>query len=220
MLSDDYIIRMIQQGSIVLSRIIGLKKTGDYQEALQEIDQSLEQVLGINKEIIRNMDDESIYKILTINEQIDIKRLGIIADLYKVEGDIFEKQGQPESYNYYLRSLNYYLLKYTNEEASQQIETMKKIDGIIEIIGSKDLPSETIFNLFCYYENKKEYTNADNMLNALAIHQEANAYAREETISFYKRLLALDPEELTASGLNLEQIKSKLVIISAAQPAR
>jgi hypothetical protein len=220
MLSDDYIIRMIQQGSIVLSRIIGLKKTGDYQEALQEIDQSLEQVLGINKEIIRNMDDESIYKRLTNNEQIDIKRLGIIADLYKEEGDIFGKQGQPESHNYYLRSLNYYLLKYSNEEASQQNETMKKVDGIIEIIGSKDLPSETIFNLFCYYENRKEYTNADNMLNALAIHPEANAYVREETISFYKRLLAVDPEEIIASGLNLEQIKSKLLQISAAQPAR
>jgi hypothetical protein len=52
------------------------------------------------------MDDESIYKILTKDEQIDIKRLGIIADLYKEEGDIIARQGQPESHNYYLRSLN------------------------------------------------------------------------------------------------------------------
>ena len=210
MLSDDYLLRMIQQGSIVLSRIIGLKKTGDFQEALQEIDQSLEQVLGINKEIIRNMDDESIYKILTKDEQIDINRLGIIADLYKEEADIVGDQGQPECHNYYLRSLNYYLLKYSNEEPSQQIETMNKINSIVEIIGSKELPSETLFNLFCYYENRTEYTNAENMLKALALLPEANNYVREETISFYKRLLSLDPEKLAASGLNLEQIQSKL----------
>jgi hypothetical protein len=210
MLSDDYILRMIQQGTIVLSRIIGLKKAGDYQEALQEIDQSLEQVLGFNKEIIRNMDDESIYKILTKDEQIDIKRLGIIADLYKEEGDIFARLGQTENHNYYLRSLNYYLLKYTNEEPSQQMETMKKINDIIKIIGSKELPSETIFNLFCYYENSKEYENADNMLITLAIRPEANTYVREETISFYKRLLVLEPKELIAGGLELDKVKRKL----------
>jgi hypothetical protein len=210
MLSDDYILRMIQQGTIVLSRIIGLKKAGDYQEALQEIDQSLEQVLGLNKEIIRNMDDESIYKILTKDEQIDIKRLGIIADLYKEEGDIVSRQGQPESHNYYLRSLNYYLLKYTNEEPSRQMETMIKINDIIKIIGTKELPSETIFNLFCYYENNKEYENADNMLITLAIRPEANTYVREETISFYKRLLVLEPNELIAGGLELEKVLRKL----------
>jgi hypothetical protein len=210
MLSDDYILRMIQQGTIVLSRIIGLKKAGDYQEALQEIDQSLEQVLGFNKEIIRNMDDESIYKILTKDEQIDIKRLGIIADLYKEEGDIVSRQGQPESHNYYLRSLNYYLLKYTNEEPSRQMETMIKINDIIKIIGTKELPSETIFNLFCYYENNKEYENADNMLITLAIRPEANTYVREETISFYKRLLVLEPNELIAGGLELEKVLRKL----------
>jgi hypothetical protein len=210
MLSDDYILRMIQQGSIVLSRIIGLKKTGDYQEALQEIDQSLEQVLGLNKEIIRNMDDESIYKILTKDEQIDVNRLGIIADLYKEEGDIFARQGQPESHNYYLRSLNYYLLKYTNEEPSQQIEIMNKINDIIKIIGSNEMPSETLFNLFCYYENSKEYEKADNMLITLSIRPETNTYIREETISFYKRLLALEPNELIAGGLELEKVKSKL----------
>jgi tetratricopeptide (TPR) repeat protein len=210
MLSDDYILRMIQQGTIVLSRIIGLKKAGDYQEALQEIDQSLEQVLGINKEIIRNMDDESIYKILTKDEQIDIKRLGVIADLYKEEGDIVASQGQPESHHFYLRALNYHLLKYINEEPSQQIESIAKIEDVIKILDITDLPSETLFNLFCYYENMKEFVKASNMLKELAIRPEPNTYVREETISFYKRLLTLDPEELIASGLNIKEIKRKI----------
>jgi hypothetical protein len=87
---------------------------------------------------------------------------------------------------------------------------MSKINDIIKIIGSNELPSETLFNLFCYYENSKEYENADNMLITLAIRPEANTYVKEETISFYKRLLVLEPNELIAGGLELEKVKRKL----------
>ena len=94
MLSDDYLIRMIRQGVAVLARIVGLKKAGDYQEALQEVDQSLEQILGLDVELIRSLDDESLYRILTKNEQLDLERLGFLADLFKEEGDILNLQDQ------------------------------------------------------------------------------------------------------------------------------
>ena len=211
MLSDDFLIRMVRQWAIVLSRIIGLKKTGDYQEALEEIYQALEQVLGLNMELIRIMDDDSVYGILTKDERIDAERLGVVADLFKEEGDIFKRQNlNLESRSSYHRSLNYYLVKNNEEEPPQQGITSAKIDEIIDQIGIADLPAMTLFNLFCYYENRGEYAHADTILGELAARPEINSDIRKERLSFYRRLLEKNPEEIAAGGLSLEQIKSKL----------
>jgi hypothetical protein len=211
MFSDDYLIRMIRQGTAVLARIIGLKKAGDYQEALQEVDQSLEQILGLDVELIRLLDDESLYRILTKNEQLDLDQLGLLADLFKEEGDILDLQDQkPESNNCYIRSLNYYLMMSINQDPSHPIELSQKIKEIILILGDCDLPNETLFNLFSYFENIGEYANADNILTKLATRSEVKSDVRSEMSSFYHRLLEMNPEGLEAGGLSLQQIKSKL----------
>lgn len=211
MLSDDYLIRMIRQGVAVLARIVGLKKAGDYQEALQEVDQSLEQILGLDVELIRSLDDESLYRILTKNEQLDLERLGFLADLFKEEGDILNLQDQkPGSNNCYIRSLNYYLMMSINQDPSHPIELSQKIKEIIQILGDYDLPNETLFDLFCYFENIGEYANADNILAKLATRPEVKSDVKSEMSSFYHRLLEINQKELTAGGLILQQIISKL----------
>ena len=127
MFSDDYLIRMIRQATAVFARIIGLKSAEQYQEALQVIDQTLEQLFGIDAEIIRLLDDESLYTLLMKNEVLDLEKLGFIADLFKEEGDIQKLQNQNnESINCYIRSLNYYLMIGINSETSHPIRIISK----------------------------------------------------------------------------------------------
>lgn len=124
MFSEDYIIRMVRQATAVLASIIGLKSAGQYQEALQDIDQALEQLLGMDPKLIRLLDDESLYKILTKNNVLDLEKLGFLADLFKEEGDIKKLQNQnDECINCYIRSLNYYLMISINSETSRSIES-------------------------------------------------------------------------------------------------
>ena len=47
MFSEDYILRMIRMATAALAQIIGLKKAGQYQQALQAIDQALEEVISV-----------------------------------------------------------------------------------------------------------------------------------------------------------------------------
>jgi hypothetical protein len=86
MLSQDYLIRIIRQATAVIAKIIGLKEAGQYQEALQVIDQTMEQAWGMNADMVNLLDDESLYKVLTINEVLDLDRLGIIAELFTEKG--------------------------------------------------------------------------------------------------------------------------------------
>jgi hypothetical protein len=202
---------MIRQAAAVLARIIGLKKAGDYQEAFQEINQTLEQLLGMDIEVIKIMDDESIYRILTQNEQIDFERLGFIADLFKEEGDILLLQNQKQqSDNYYLSSLNYFLKISLNSEASRKKELSAKMEEIIKELGNYDYPNRTLIDLFCYFENNEEYAKAEKCIAKLATHPKQNVNIRSELFSFYKRLLELEPKVLIANGMSRKQIKNKL----------
>jgi tetratricopeptide (TPR) repeat protein len=211
MLSEDYLIRMIRQAAAVIAKIIGLKMAGQYQEALQAIDQALEQLLGMNGDLVKLSDDESLYRILTANEVFDFERLGIIADLFKEEGDILKLQKQiPESNISYLRSLNYYLMINNSNDLSQQKEPLQKVEELIQYLTNYTLPEKTLFDLFCYYENIGEYAKADNILARLATHSKAKADIKSEMISFYKRLLSKSPKELIAGGMNIKQVRLKI----------
>jgi hypothetical protein len=211
MLSEDYLIRMIRQAAAVMAKIIGLKKAGDYQEALQTIDQTLEQLLGMNAHVVHLMDDESLYKTLTLDESLDLERLGIIADLYWEEADILGLQEQKtESINSYIRSLNYYLTIRINSSSSQPKDLSRKIEEITKKLADVNLPEKTMFDLFCYYENEGKYKKAEKILAGLTARPEKGADIKAETISFYKRLLEKSPMELSAGGMNVKQIRRKL----------
>lgn len=110
MLTEDYLIRMINLAIAALLRIIGLKKEGDFQEALILIDLTFEQLLGLRASMAKALDDNRLYYLLTRNEQLDLQRLSIIADLFHHEGDILAAQGRlKESREDYARALRYNL---------------------------------------------------------------------------------------------------------------
>jgi len=211
MFSEDYIIRMIRQAIGVLARIIGLKSAGQYQEALRDIDQALELVLGMDANIIRLLDDESLYKILTKNEGLDLEKLELLADLFKEEGDIQKLRGQNiESINCYFRSLNYYLMISINSENSHPMDISQKINELLQKLEPHDFSGTTLLNLFCNYENAGEFAKAEAMLSRLAARNDSEVNVVDEMESFYERLLEKNPKELAAGGMSQTQIQNKL----------
>jgi len=211
MFSEDYIIRMIRQAIGVLARIIGLKSAGQYQEALRDIDQALELVLGMDANIIRLLDDESLYKILTKNEGLDLEKLELLADLFKEEGDIQKLRGQNiESINCYFRSLNYYLMISINSENSHPMDISQKINELLQKLEPHDFSGTTLLNLFCNYENAGEFAKAEAMLSRLAARNHSEVNVVDEMESFYKRLLEKSLQKLAASGMSRSQILIKL----------
>jgi tetratricopeptide (TPR) repeat protein len=202
---------MIRQATVVFAKVIGLKSAGQYQEALQVIDQTLEQLLGMDAEMIQFLDDESLFIILMKNEVLDLEKLGFIADLFKEEGDILKLQNQNnESINCYVRSLNYYLMISSNSETSRPNELSQKIDELLEKLDTYYFEEKTLLDLFCYYENAKEFAKADNMLSKLATRNDSKANVVNEMKSFYKRLIEKSPKELAAGGMSWTQIRNKL----------
>lgn len=212
MFSEDYILRLIRQATAVFARIIGLKNTGQYQEALQVIDNILEQLLGMDANVIERLEDENLYTLLMKNDVLDLDRLELIADLFAEKGEIHKKKNLPgESVKEFVRALNYYLVVYINHPAEYSTKLTQKIDSLLQTLAPADLEEQTLLNLYDYFQGTKEYTRAEDMLDKLAARNPSvTEITVEEKKAFYKRLLDKNDEELANVQMSREQIQKKL----------
>src|SRR4030042_2483120 len=97
MLTEDYIMRMINQALAVLMIAVGLKRGGQLSEAVQTCDQAIESLLGLNARLAKQLDDSQLLDMLTFQEKLDVDRLLVLAEIYREEAEVYTLQGQLES---------------------------------------------------------------------------------------------------------------------------
>jgi hypothetical protein len=161
MLTEDYIMRMINQALAALLKLIGLKRAGQYAAARQMIDQSLELLLGVRADLARQLDDPGLLALLTMGGELDLARAAVVADLFKEDGDIQAAQGQPgESRLAYLRALNFYLEVALRDFDHLEAVFINKIEALYVNLKKDPLPVETQLALLDYYEGLMEKDEA------------------------------------------------------------
>jgi hypothetical protein len=153
MLTEDYIMRMINQALAVLLIALGLKRAGQFSQALQTIDQAIENLLGLNARLVKQLDDRLLLDMLTFQEKLDVDRLLVLADIYREEAEVYTLQGQPESSQFALkRSLRLYLEAALVSEANPNLELIQKIEALRLKLATPTLPAETRLALLDYLD--------------------------------------------------------------------
>ncbi len=94
MIERDYIMRMIAQLSAVIGRILFAKNAQNYAEALQLAQNAYEQLLGLNGELVQQMDAATLSMLLGEKEKIKA-----LAALLREEGEILHLQGNASAGN-------------------------------------------------------------------------------------------------------------------------
>lgn len=211
MLTEDYLIKMINIALAALLRIIGLKKDGDYYDALQLIDMTFEQLLGLRASMVKSLDDDHLYYLLTRNDHLDTRRLAIIAGLFHEEGDIYAAQALiPESQADYTRALRYFIEVSFSEDAQLVEDLSERIDDLCHKLDIPSLGSDTLWPLSSYYEEKGAYAQAESILLILAERSEIRPQLLPELIAFYHRLLEKSDQKLSTGGLSRSQVQESL----------
>lgn len=211
MLTEDYLIRQINLAIAALLQILGLKKKGDYPTALGLIDATLEQLLGLRASMVKNLDDERLYFLLTRGDQLDVVRLAIVADLFQEEGEIYAAQGRlAESAADYTRALRYNLEVLFNESDVDRNEIMQKVETLSARLDPNTLGADTLWPLAGYYEENNAYTRAEAILLNLAARPELRDEILPELVDFYQRLSTLPAGNLSAGGMTAEHVREQL----------
>jgi tetratricopeptide (TPR) repeat protein len=211
MLTEDYIMRMINLALAVLVKVASFKQAGRYEEAIQHIDQALEILFGMRADLVRRLDDNSLLDAMTVQETLDTDRLLVVAELFKEEGDILLRQDRKgESTLSYQRALNFYLEVVLSNDPENLPELEDKIEQLLLQLNGYDLPSETLYALFVFYAQLGKFDAAAKKLKQIADSTKPSADLSQEIIDFYQDLLLKPDEELHKGGLTREEIKSRL----------
>ncbi len=206
MLTEDYIIRMITTVLNALKRIVGLKTIGQYEEAQALIDQILGELLGMRPDLIKRLDDATLFASLTVQGKPDGRRMAAAGLLFQQEGEILAAQGHPEeAFQSSVRGLNF-LLEASFSEMAPDADLHRAIDQLVGELQGYELPGDTSYSLFCYYEENGRYQQADDALKAMQSDPVERQAVMKERSSFYNRLLEKSDGELERGGISRLQV--------------
>lgn len=214
MLTEDYIMRMINQMVAVLTKLIGLKDAGQYQSAQQVIDQSLEQLLGLKPELLKHMDDSSILNLLTSQGELGTERLYILAELYRHEGDILIVQNMTQEAIFdYQRALSFYLQLPDDQKDQDSSKIKQKIIDLFIELENVNLPVEILYQLFDFFERNGEFAFIEDVIARLLKSPEARPHIIPDIITYYEQLLESSEWEANSGGLSRAQAEQKLEML-------
>ncbi len=211
MLQDDYLMRRIRIATAAFARLLGFKRSGNYQDALDTIDQALEVIFGLNPTLINSMDDDSLLALLSTQAGLDGDKTLILAGLFKERGDIFGLINRPgDSQVFHMRALILYIELFLNPSQIPEEVLTAKIDDILAIFYASELPADATYPLFFYYEQTKQYEQASQMLTALLESDGNNPDLLSQVKAFYRRLVEMGDQELLNGGLTRATVQARL----------
>ncbi|PIU45139.1 MAG: hypothetical protein COS95_05325 [Ignavibacteriales bacterium CG07_land_8_20_14_0_80_59_12] len=208
MITRDYITRMIQVLAQALAKVLGLKESHQYPEALREIDETGLKLLGLNLSLVERLPDDQIMRLFGSDESLSIPKCYAIAKLLKEKGHIQELMGDEEgSFQEYLKSAGLFVEAALASERSAAADYEADADFVIEKLSEYEIPLETEAKIFGYYEHTGRFDRAEDALIDLIDRDPSFA---DKGIAFYERLLALSEEELLRGGLPRGEVEEAL----------
>ena len=211
MLEKDYIMRMIQQLSIVLAKIIFNKEIKNYEQALLEIDKSLNSLLGLNRIKIAEMTENELFDYLDKIGGENAEKYFVLAELLREEGEICELNNRGDFLTslYYEKAFTFYIQAFCYNDTCPG-ENLLKLKFVAEKLLADELYEEKISSKwFLYYERIGQNNNAEDVLFHLL--DDGFLELKSKGREFYNRLLQKADKELESGGLSRQEIRESLV---------
>lgn len=210
MIEKDYIMRMIQQLVIALAKILFHKGLKNYNQASREIDNSLNSMLGLDRDKVTTMTEIELIDYLEKIDGEKEEKYFVLAELLREEGEICElsNKGDYITLFYFEKAFVFYLDAFSNESliTSQYLLKLKSVAG--KLLANEMYEERISSKWFLYYELIGQYSKAEDILFHLL---EDGRAIKVKGQDFYKRLLQKSDDELKSGGLSRPEIKESRV---------
>lgn len=169
MLTEDYLMRQIRLFVAALAKALGFKALELYSDALWVINQALEQLFGLQVDVIDRMDDDSLIAATRNQDHSDLSRLRMAAELYQEAGEIHLALGQPREGIWRLvRALNLYLEVELSGGVDGFTPAAQKIPLLLSTLGFENLPEALDYPLFGWaYQANQPWLGVKPLLRLL-----------------------------------------------------
>ena len=207
MFQKDYLMRLIEQFTVGLARIIAMKSADKIAEKQQAINELINELTGLSEAGIERLSSGDLIDLVSGFQAVNPEKCFMLSEMLKLKADVLDSLGEgDQAFSIYLKSFNMYLTVLLNYQSSYLAPNDQTIEQIISKIKRFKLPDETQKALFLYYERMKRYDLAENILfERLADNVHQNQII-SEGIAFYERLMIIDPEALAIGNLPIDEV--------------
>ena len=209
MITRDYFMRMIHQLAQVIAKVLGSSQVQQYDAALEDIQLSSKQLLGIDLRLLTTLSDEEFVRLLALGDRFDVEKCVVAGELLRLVGYVREQEGnEDERVHCYTTSLSLFLELLIRESGVLPKEYYDEIELLIGKLSSYELPLRLKVKLFRYYEAVGKFDSAENTLFEIA---DADHEFAEEGRKFYERLRSKTDDELGNGNLPRDEVEASLV---------
>jgi len=192
----------------MLARILGLAKGGRGDEALGMFDEAYKPLLGIGSRVVAVLDDGQLVDMLTSGSNPDMRRVAMALELLKTEADLYAGTGQAgEAAVRYRRAV---ALAGCLAARSERLLDRELAASLLERAGELELSAAQRLAVARVLEALGRYADAEDALFELIDEAPGDPGRVEESIAFCQRLRPLEPEQLAAGGLPIEEVNATL----------
>lgn len=203
MFQRDYILRMIEQISHVMARILMLKSMEERQEALYLLEEFYGKLMLPPVRLLLRMPDKELWELVSVSGEPDLDKAVGLAYLLKEEGRAHEGlEHYEESSARFHKSLFLFLSAARLGADVAGIDCRAQIDELRELLRTYRIPGPALRLLVKHYESDGRYAAAEDALFEL-LESDPDA-VREDVLAgeqFYGRLMEKRDEELERGGL-------------------
>jgi len=203
MIRRDYFIKLVQELSAVLLRVVSLRARREYEAALHEIDSALERYLGLTPGEAMPENLDHVLELCSREGGPFSDSIKLVSDVFYEQGVIYQAQQNTEAARRaQLLSLGLYLESVQHGVVS--LDLLQKIDALIQRLGDEPLPTPVLRRLFHYLEERGLYAKAEDALFEWLDRHDANAI--DAGMDFYDRLLKKSDDELIRGDLPRSEV--------------
>jgi hypothetical protein len=211
MLTKDYIMRIIDTLIKVLERLLLMKESKHYHEALDEIEKVTKELFGLDRNFINSLSDSQLIKMIAVSETLLAPNCYLLGVLFKEEAEIIKLQGDTEqSSEVYERSLNFLIEGLKKSNVAIEPDHFTKINQVVEILENEAISVGTERNLVFYYELTGQFDRAEDLIYDLI---EFDSIYIIDGIQFCERLLNKEDSALILGNLPREEIIDSLIFL-------
>ncbi len=202
MFQKDFILKMIEQIFQLLAHIMGLKKGGQYEEALEMTNDALAKYFDIEPAFFAELSEEELHNKLLSDNSLNMEQWRAIAYLLSEKADLEILIGDADK-GYAIRSKALFILLHlvSMPQGTVSLALFYKIEDLMHGLEGYAPAFITQVKMFDYCERQRLLAKAEDILFELleqAVEKQAIADAG---IQFYESILQLPDDVLEAGHL-------------------
>lgn len=207
---QDYLLRMIQDLSAFMTRIVRLRREQKTEEALLLLADETTKLSGIPPSLVYALSDDDLIETLQARGAIESERCYALAELFREEGAIYAERGEPgEALLRLSKAARLYGEALSRAEGAETIPSIDGLKATLSLVHAVDLPVATVDLLIEELLNNGVFDLADNMLFEL-LEDAPGDDVVQLAIEAYRIMLTASDGELVGAGLERGEIETSL----------